>query len=168
MMADGLASLDGSPAMATNGPSSEAAVERQVASDMIRRALPVAPLLMLAAGLVWGWPGAASAAFGIVLVLANFALSGLLMARAARISLAFLAGAALFGYLLRMALIAAVVLAVKDQAWVKLWPLGLTLIVTHLGLLFWETRYVSASLAFPGLKPATRPSSKTISSTKGA
>ena len=32
-------------------------------------------------------------------------------------------------------------------------PLGLTLIVTHLGLLFWELRYVSASLAYPGLKP---------------
>jgi len=42
---------------------------------------------------------------------------------------------------------------VKDAAWVELWPLGLTLIVTHLGLLLWETRYVSASLAFPGLKP---------------
>jgi hypothetical protein len=28
-----------------------------------------------------------------------------------------------------------------------------TLLVTHLGLLFWELRYVSASLAFPALKP---------------
>ena len=28
------------------------------------------------------------------------------------------------------------------------------LIVTHLGLLFWETRFVSATLAFPGLKPS--------------
>ena len=27
------------------------------------------------------------------------------------------------------------------------------ILVTHLGLLFWELRYVSASLAFPGLKP---------------
>ena len=31
--------------------------------------------------------------------------------------------------------------------------LGVTLIVTHLGLLIWETRHVSASLAYPGLKP---------------
>ena len=31
--------------------------------------------------------------------------------------------------------------------------LGITVLVTHLGLLFWELRYVSASLAFPGLKP---------------
>jgi hypothetical protein len=29
----------------------------------------------------------------------------------------------------------------------------LTIIVTHLGLLVWEMRFVAASLAFPGLKP---------------
>ena len=46
------------------------------------------------------------------------------------------------------------VFVVKDFWWVEVWPLGITLIVTHLGLLFWETRYVSASLAFPGLKPS--------------
>jgi hypothetical protein len=32
-------------------------------------------------------------------------------------------------------------------------PLGLTIILAHLGLLFWELRYVSLSLAYPGLKP---------------
>ena len=31
--------------------------------------------------------------------------------------------------------------------------LAILMLVTHLGLLFWELRYVSASLAFPGLKP---------------
>jgi hypothetical protein len=50
-------------------------------------------------------------------------------------------------------LVTGAVLLVKDLAWVELWPLGLTLIVAHLGLLLWETKYVSASLAFPGLKP---------------
>jgi hypothetical protein len=42
---------------------------------------------------------------------------------------------------------------VRDAGWVELVPLGLTLIVTHLGLLAWEARSVSASLAFPALKP---------------
>ena len=46
------------------------------------------------------------------------------------------------------------VLLVKDAGWMELVPLCITIIVTHLGLLFWELRYVSASLAFPGLKPA--------------
>ena len=28
-----------------------------------------------------------------------------------------------------------------------------TILITHVGLLMWETRYVSISLAYPGLKP---------------
>ena len=44
----------------------------------------------------------------------------------------------------------------KDASWMELWPMGLTLVIAHLGLLWWETRYVSASLAYPGLKPARK------------
>jgi hypothetical protein len=50
-------------------------------------------------------------------------------------------------------IVAPVLLLVADAGWVAKVPLGVTLIVTHLGLLLWETKYVSASLAFPGLKP---------------
>jgi hypothetical protein len=128
-------------------------VERQLARDMIRRALPVAPVLLLLAALVYGVDGALSSAFGLAVVLVNFALSAALLSWAGRRSLGMFMGVALVGYLVRMGLVAAAVLAVKDLAWVELIPLGLTIIVTHLGLLFWETRHVSASLAFPGLKP---------------
>ncbi len=128
-------------------------VEAQVVGDMVRRALPVVPVLVVVAGLVWGTDGAASAAFAVALVLANLALSAALLGRAARISLALLMAAALFGFIFRLALLTVVVLAVKDQPWVDLVALGLTLIVTHVGLLIWETRHVSASLAYPGLKP---------------
>ena len=62
--------------------------------------------------------------------------------------------AALGGFVVRLALLTAVVILVKDQPWVDLVALCLTLVVTHLGLLIWETRHVSASLAFPALKPA--------------
>jgi hypothetical protein len=31
--------------------------------------------------------------------------------------------------------------------------LAVTVLLTHLGLLAWETRFVSASLAYPALKP---------------
>ena len=31
--------------------------------------------------------------------------------------------------------------------------LGTSIIVTHLGLLVWELKYVAISLAYPGLKP---------------
>lgn len=129
------------------------AVEAQVAGDMARRMLPVLPVLVLVGGLIWGWDGAASAGFAVVLVLANLALSAALLGWAARISLSLLMVAALGGFALRLFLLTAVVWAVKDQPWVDITALGLTLIVTHLGLLVWETRHVSASLAYPALKP---------------
>ena len=131
-------------------------VERQVAIDMIRRAVPVAPVLVAAAALVWGIDGGLSAAYGLTIVLANFALAAVLLSWAGRRSVALLMGVAVFGYLVRLGLVAGAVLAVKDQAWVELVPLGLTIVVTHLGLLFWETSRVSASLAFPGLRPDQR------------
>lgn len=136
---------------ADHGP----AVETQIVGDMLRRALPAVPVLLIAGALGWGTDGALSTLFAVVLVAANFALSAWMLAWSARISLAVLMMTSMFGYLLRLGLIAAAVLAVKDARWVALWPLGLTIIVTHLGLLFWEMRFISASLAFPGLKPKT-------------
>ncbi len=137
------------------------AVEPQLALDMARRVLPAVPVLVIVSGLVWGWAGAASATFAVVLVLANLAASAAMLAWAARISLPLLMIAALGGFVVRLFLLTAIVIAVKDQPWVDLVPLGLTLIVTHLGLLIWETRHVSASLAFPALKPkAAKPAKR--------
>ena len=129
-------------------------VERQVAADMIRRSLPALPVLVIVAAIFWGMAGALSASYAIGLVLLNFLLSAAALAWAAPRSLAALMAVALFGFILRLGLLAAAVLLVKDAWWVELVPLGMTLIVTHLGLLVWEARHVSASLAFPGLKPA--------------
>ncbi len=129
------------------------AVEVQVAGDMAKRMLGVLPVLVIVAGLIWGADGAASGAFAVALVLGNLALSAALLGWAARISLALLMAAALGGFALRLFLLTAIVWVVKDQAWVDITALGFTLIVTHLGLLIWETRHVSASLAYPGLKP---------------
>jgi hypothetical protein len=145
--------VSGAPS-ADTGPIEESAPERQVARDLVRRGLIVAPLLILACGAVWGLGGATSSAYAIVLVLANFLLAAGLITWSARISLGVLMGAVLFGYLLRLGLIFLAVYVVKDAAWVERVPLGFTIIVTHLGLLAWELRYVSATLAFPGLKPA--------------
>jgi hypothetical protein len=131
----------------------EQAPETEIARDLVRRGLPVAPALIAVGALFAGVDGALSATYAIALVLGNFLLSAFLVAGAARISLGLVMGAVLFGYLLRLGLITAAVLLVKDMGWVHLPVLGLTLIATHLGLLFWETRFVSASLAFPTLKP---------------
>lgn len=112
----------------------------------------------LAVGFVgWGLDGVASVA-SACLVLANFWIAAAMLGWAARISLGLLMGVSLFGFLLRLAFISVAVLTARHQPWVVPIPLGVTLVVAHLGLLFWETRYVSASLAFPGLKPASQES----------
>ena len=103
--------------------------------------------------------GAYSCAFAVALVLLNFLLAALIMAWTAPISLALMMGASLFGYLARLGLIFLAVMVVKDFSWVSLQALGCTIIVSHLGLLFWELKYISASLAFPGLKPGKQESS---------
>ena len=128
----------------------------EVAVDIAKRGALIAPAVILVGALIWGSAGAASVAVGLGLVLVNLLLSAYIIARAARISFAALAGAAMFGFLLRLGIITAVVLLIKDETWVDLVALGMTIIVTHLGLLFWETRYISGSLADPGLKPGTK------------
>lgn len=128
-------------------------VEWQMATDMARRGLPLAPVLIAAGAAGWGVDGGLSTAYGLVLVLANLLVSAAMMRWAARRSLAMLAGVAVGGFAARLGLVTLAVWAVKDQAWVELVPLGVTILVTQLGLLWWETRHVSLTLAYPGLKP---------------
>jgi hypothetical protein len=138
--------------MRFEGPAPEVAVS----NDMIKRGLMVAPALIGVCAVIWGSNGAISSAYGIAIVLANFALAAGLIAAAARISVALMMGATLFGYLIRLGLIFVAVFLVKDAGWISLPALGSTIIVTHLGLLFWEMKYVAISLAHPGLKPNSR------------
>jgi hypothetical protein len=132
------------------------AVEREVVVDMVRRAAPALPVLVLVAGLLRGMDGAWSAAFAVALVVLNFLLAAALIGWAARISPVAMAATAMGSFAGRLLLVTVAFLLVKDQAWVDVVAFGFTLIVTHLGLLIWETRHVSASLAFPGVKPAVR------------
>ena len=127
--------------------------EAAIVRDLVKRGLIVAPLIVLASALGWGVNGALSAAYGLALVLVNFIFAAAIVTYAARISYAVLMGATLFGYLVRLGIITVAVYVVADAAWVELIPLCATLIVAHLGLLVWELRYVSLSLAFPGVKP---------------
>jgi hypothetical protein len=138
-------------AMRDTGPSPEA----QITRDIVKRGLIAAPVLIVVSWLVWGSAGAWSSGYGLALVLCNFMIAAGLVATTARISYALMMAATLFGYVLRLGLIALAVMLVRNESWVDLMALGLTLIVMHLGLLFWEMRYVSATLAFPGLRPTS-------------
>jgi hypothetical protein len=134
----------------------EGAPELDIARDMAKRALFVAPALLLVCGLIWGVDGALSSAYGLAIVVVNFLLAAALLTWAARISPTMLMAATLGGFLLRMVLVVAAVMAVHHSSWAVMAPLLGTILVTHVGLLVWETRYVSLSLAYPGLKPAPR------------
>lgn len=136
------------------------APESQVAKDIVRRAFYVGPVWLLLCGLIWGMNGVASGAYGLGLIVVNFLVAAGLLTWAARISLSMLMVAALGGFMIRLALISLAVWLVKDASWVALLPLGLTIIIAHLGLLVWETRHVSASLAYPGLKPSSNPNGR--------
>jgi len=145
------------------GPAPEVAVS----TDMVKRGLLVAPVLIGLCWLIWGVNGAVSSAYAIAIVLVNFALAAGIIAVTAKISLQLMMGSIMFGYLVRLGLIFLAVYVVKDASWISLPALGATIIFTHLGLLVWELKYVAISLAYPGLKPTaksvTGPASNTMS-----
>jgi len=128
-------------------------VETAIAADMVKRAIPIAPAIVLVALLAAGSKGAWSALLAVAIVVVNFLLAAVSLSWAARTSPVTLMATSLGGFLVRMGLVTAVVLAVRHASWINLSVLAITILVTQLGLLFWETKYVGASLAFPGVKP---------------
>jgi hypothetical protein len=130
-------------------------VERELAFDMLKRGVWFAPAILVLATIAWGTQGASSAAVAIALVVVNLLLAAFALSWAAKVSLTAIMAVSLGGFAVRMGLVTAVLFAVRDATWIHMTALGITVLVTHLGLLFWELRYVSASLAFPGLKPTT-------------
>jgi len=128
-------------------------VEREVALDIVKRGLLVAPLVLLLSA-VRGWDGVASSAIALGIVLVNFLAAAAIMTRAAKSGPTAIGAAALGGYVLRLAVILVALVVLRHQPWIDLPTLGFVIVGTHLGLLVWEMKYVSLTLAAPGLKPA--------------
>jgi hypothetical protein len=128
-------------------------VERDIALDLVKHGLLLAPVVILVAGLVSGWDGTASAAIALGIVCLNFTLAALSVGWAAKISPVMVGGVALGGYVVRLGLILVALVLLRHVSWIVLPWLGFTLVGAHLALLFWEMRYVSMSLAAPGLRP---------------
>jgi hypothetical protein len=132
-------------------------VEREVALDIVRRGLMVSPIIVIAAGLIQGWDGAASAAIAIGIVIVNFLAAASIMDRAAKAGPTALGAAALGGYIVRLGVILVALVLLRHVSWIDMPTLGIVLVGTHIGLLTWEAKHVSLTLAAPGLRPA-RPS----------
>lgn len=129
------------------------AIELRIAVDMARRAALLAPVAMLALGLWRGWDAVGAVALALIVVIVNWLIAAAVLGWAAKNSPNMLMGVALFGFIGRLALITAVGAGIKALDIVD-WPVFcITLLVAYGGLLVWELRYVSFSLASPGLKP---------------
>lgn len=124
-----------------------------VAADLAKRSLWLIPVAILIGGIGWGVDGVLSTLYALAIVVANFVLAAWLLAVTGRISTTLMAGAALAGFALRLCLIVAAVVLVRNVAWAELVPMAFTLIIAHLVLLFWEVRHIAGTPAFPGLAP---------------
>ncbi len=128
----------------------------EIARDMVKRGLYLVPAAIIIGAIIGGASGVASVLYALALSLGNFVLAAALIGWGARISAVMMGAAAMFGFLIRLSLVFIAFYIFRNASWMHPVAFGITIIVTHLGLLFWEMRHVSASLAYPGLKPRAR------------
>ncbi len=134
--------------------------------EMVRKALPLAvPALAAAIGVGWwlgGRDAAASAAIGVGVVFINFALYGLSVAYAARISLIVLFAVGMAGYIVRLAAVVAIILGLKQLSWFSVVAFVAALVPTTVALLSFEIKLVAGRMQadlwhFPAGPTGVRP-----------
>ncbi|MEA2057309.1 MAG: hypothetical protein U9O63_01185 [Actinomycetota bacterium] len=113
-------------------------IEAILGRNTAKRAVFVAPALMVGFGLFRGWEGAIAAAVGVAIVAGNFVLGGYIMSTAARISLSLYHAAALFGFIIRLGLITASMLLIAAVTDIDRLAMGISVVVSYLVLLSWE------------------------------
>ncbi|WP_420637632.1 ATP synthase subunit I [Candidatus Poriferisocius sp.] len=131
----------------------EEAPERAVALDIVRRGLIGGPVLIGVCAGVWGFDGLWSSGYALGLILFNFWLAASLITWSMRISPTMVMAGVMGGYFIRLAILTGAFFLVRNTGWFEALPFVITLAAAHIVLLVWETRFVSLSLAHPGLKP---------------
>lgn len=148
----------------TERPGAEAAmsgdvaeIESRIARDLVRKALIVAPIVIVGLGLWRGVDAAAAAGVAFAIVIANFLANAAILGWTARNNPAMLQGVALLSFLGRLIIITAIGVGVKALDVID-WPVFcITLVVSYFALLLWELRSISFTMASPGLKPKPDP-----------
>ncbi len=113
-------------------------VEAIISRNMVKRAVWVAPVLILLFGITSGVPGAVAAGFGVAIVVANFLIGGWILATAAAVSLTLYHAAALFGFFIRLGLITLTMLLVVNVTDIDRVAMGVSVVVSYLTLLSLE------------------------------
>lgn len=125
----------------------------EVAQDIAKKGLYSSLVACTIVFLVYGPTFSFSVFLGVMIVLVNFLLSAYILAWTFKSAPNLIASTTVSGFFFRSASIAGIVWLVKDAGSVELIWLTLTIVIAHLGLLFWETFYISSMMAFPGIKP---------------
>lgn len=122
-------------------------IETRIGLATAARGVWVAPVLIAVFWLTSGRLGALSAGIGVLIVVANFALSGVILSKAAAISLKLYHAAALFGFFIRLGLIIVVMVLLVQVMEVDRSAMGISAIVSYFVLLSWEAVAVSRGKA---------------------
>ena len=116
--------------------------------ELIRRVAPFGPpaivVALLLGALVDGWNTGWSAAIGVAVVLGNFIASGLPIAWAARISPTVMAAVVAAGFVVRLALIAAIIALLNQVAWFSTVAFVATVMPATIVLLVFELKVMSS------------------------
>lgn len=115
--------------------------------ELVRRVVPFGPPVVAATLLIGavagGWGAGWSAAIGVAIVFANFAIHGWSLSRAARISPAALSAVALGGFVIRLGVIVAMVLLLNRLAFFSPTALAAAVIPTTILLLVYELKLLA-------------------------
>jgi hypothetical protein len=129
---------------AMHKPSAEKRpVEAIISRNMVKRAIWVAPILILVFGIVGGIGSAVAAGVGVAIVVANFLIGGWILSTAAGVSLTLYHAAALFGFFIRLGLITLTMLLVASVTDIDRTAMGVSAVVSYLILLSLEAVAVS-------------------------
>ncbi|RPI25031.1 MAG: hypothetical protein EHM57_02025 [Actinobacteria bacterium] len=107
-------------------------VEAIIGVNIAKRAIWVAPLVIALFWVLRGPGGAAAAAIGIGIVVANFVLGGWILAVAAGISLSLYHAAALFGFLIRLGLITLTMTVITRLTEIDRMAMGISTVASYL------------------------------------
>lgn len=130
------------------------AYERDIARDLVKHGLVVAPFAVGLGALLRGRAGAVGVAAAIGVVLLNYLIAGTAQSwAAAKDSPGLLGGTVLVSLILRFVVVVVALSLLRNRTFLDFATFGIAIVVSHLGLLAWEAKSVQLSLAFPGLKP---------------
>jgi hypothetical protein len=117
---------------------------------LVRMVVPFGPPAALAALLIGrlavDWGAGWSAAIGIAVVVANAVANAILLSRAARISLTAYSAAVMGGFVVRLAVIVAIMLGLNRLSWFSPLAFGLAVVPATILLLGYEMKLVAGGV----------------------